>query len=497
MDYSLFFLILPALLVPFLVKGILIRIVFYVLKRNNMPFIHSLVYEGWNDQHIDALMDQIIKFAYRRTNRMFNLAYTLINDGKQVLYMVQQSLSKNPGAKDPHILRLDFTPERLIQCILLFLNDMYREYGNKWWFKRILTLRLHWFSRADFVKRAVKQVFSAPLLKTAMQSRLIGPIVRFLVIPLIGPPVLAFYLVRSFVISLAWEGWVRYLYSILLIRFAYYLVFLYVRRNSLIEHRLSMFSDSKISRQSRHFSDLLNPSLWKEKSARYPQAVTEYLKFLCDNEYPVDRKVLGLDEKAEASFKGFGAAVQRGLSRIFSSTKTAFKKQLDMHIEPDHLKQLSGLFHTLGNAYYPGRKPLYWLSLHDVIIAAYTGSLYFLSRIYKAPVSSPLLKTCTIDVLIKMKDVAQTDLIQYALKTARFSGKLGSTLYRARKGFTLVKSGSGAAGLILSFTTPLLYQHLEDSLRTYMIHRFGRILLLLFEESTKTGKHKFPLESVF
>ena len=168
-----------------------------------------------------------------------------------------------------------------------------------------------------------------------------------------------------------------------------------------------------------------------------------------------------------------------------------------MYSRPDYFEQFKELTQAIGTAYFPETNYVYKLCLHDIISGAYIGSLYLLSKLYTAPIASPLLRTFSIDFFFKIKEISETDLLQYALKSARYTGKIGSILFKARKGISVLKGGTGAAGLAVSIGTPFVYQQIEDGFLGFLFHRYGRILLLLFEESQKKGKNKLPLETIF
>ena len=494
MHYSYLLLVLPAVAVPFLLRFIYIRIIFTILKRKAFPFLHSVIYEGWEDPNIRRLMDDISRLAESKVNKIFPLKFNLIGDGKELLFVIQQQLRKKKESENPQVLHLDFSPERLIQCTLLLLNDIYREYHQKWWFKRIINLKLHWFRRGDSLRKRFSALLRVPVIKELSGARLFGPIARLLLIPLIGPPFLIVFLIRSFVISLLWEGWMRYLYAIILIRSSYYFVFLYTKHNEQIERRLQIFDEKNISAQREHFSDFLDPHLWHQKSPGFASAAKTYMECLDVFGYPRDKKFAAAPVNDAGKIQSILWEIAH---RIFKSSKSAVKKQLDMYSHPDYASQLIMMANSIGNEYYPGQQYIDRLCIHDLLAVSYIGSLYLLSHLYSAPFASPLLRSFSIDFLFKIKEISETDLLQYALKGVRYSGKIGSLLFRAKKGFAVLKGGTGAVSLAVSLGTPIIYQHIEDSLVAFLFHRYGRLLILLFEESVKRPHDKVPLNHVF
>ena len=493
MSISLLLLAVPVIVTPLLLRFFYIHAVYMLVRKKEYPLIHELVHSGWDDERIEDLMTKVHAYAKSRVSGFFSPEFDMELDVKAVMLLVQQKFSsKEPGTSK---LSFTFTPERLIQSALLLISDFYREFGDKWWFKRLLNIKLIWFKRGKGLKNLIDSVKKIKIVRTIVSARVIGPVFRFLLIPVIGPPIIAFYLVRSLTVTAFWEGWIRYIYSVLLVRFAYYTVFLYSSGNSVIEKRLSQFSRRNISKRTEYIEQFFDPVTWGEKSPEYPDAVLSYTEFLKTIDQPKDDRVFGGPEERSV-FSETARGVKKMLSVFIRSSGRAIKKQIRNYGHPEYGRQLIGMASSIGRSYYDAH-PFYNICIHEILLTSYSASLFLLGQIYKAPGSSPLLRSVSIDILFKIKSFAETDIAGYILKSAKFSGRIGTILFQTRKGLNLLKGSGGILSFFLSLGPPILYQHIEDGIITFLFHRWGRCLLRLFEESKKSSRNKTRLYDVF
>jgi len=470
--------LLPVFLIPPLVRFTATRIVLRVARRSMLPREIKGLQAGWQREADVRALEAVETFARERLGGFLVPSYDLLSDGRELLCRIQAIYL--PKSTDK--LSFTFSAKTAAECALLIFSDLYREFGRHWWFRGLKKVRLIWFRRVFEAGRKYYAVLEVPVLKQLNRTRLMGGLVRLILVPVIGFPFMVWYLIRSSVVTTLYEGSFRYLYAVGLMRIGYYGIHLYGKGNPAIEARIANISRGRILELESAFERKLSPRRWKPKSGVYPEAVLCYRKLLAYYGVADDPKVNGLDRDS-AGPGGLWRGTGRLLSRFSRSAMRSFEKQLrPQKPEPDHQRQLVTLIREIPAVYHPGtQNPLLHFRVGDLLDSGYMAAVLALGKIYRVPASHSLLDRISVDFLIKAKAFGDDDGVRNALagigKSARYLG----LFLRSRR---LLKTARGLISpfnLAVSIGGPLLLQQLQDLAGEFAYHRIGRILLYLCE----------------
>lgn len=470
--------LLPVFLVPALVRFAATRIVLRIARRSMLPReIHDLQ-AGWQQATDVRALEAVEAFARERLGGFLVPRYDLLADGRELLCRIQAIYLPKATGK----LSFTFSAKTAAECALLIFSDLYREFGRHWWFRGLKKVRLIWFRRVFEAGRKYRAVLEVPVLNQLNRTRLMGGLVRLILVPVIGFPFMVWYLIRSSVVTTLYEGSFRYLYAVGLMRIGYYGIHLYGKGNPAIESRIAKISRARIIELEKAFEQKLSPRRWERKSMVYPEAVLCYRELLDYFGVAADAQVNDLDREA-AGPGGIWGRSGRLLGRFSRSAMRSFKKQLRPDKpEPNHQHQLGTLIREIPAVYHPGaQNPLLHFRVGDLLDSGYMAAVLALGKIYRVPASHSLLDRISVDFLLKAKAFGDDDTVRNALAGIGQSARYLGLFLRSRRLVTTARGMLSPFTLAVSIGGPVLLQQLRDLAGEFAYHRTGRILLYLCE----------------
>jgi hypothetical protein len=234
--HALLVVVLPILIIPLLMRFIIGKIVIFKAGQKFLPLYLKKQHRGWQTAQDRQTMSTLNAFALQRLKGGLVFKADLKEDVKTILLCIQ---AINHPESAPADVSFSFSVRKLLDCALLFFSDLYKEFAGKAWFKLIRRVRLGWFSRIWNVRKYYELLFAHPLLEKLRRARIPGKIIRLVLIPLIGLPSLIWYVVRSIVFSVFFEGFYRFFYALVLLKIGYYALYLYGRENRSIRQYTS------------------------------------------------------------------------------------------------------------------------------------------------------------------------------------------------------------------------------------------------------------------
>jgi hypothetical protein len=465
--------VLPVLLLPFLMRFVVGRVVLSMVKRRYLPEYRKELLEGWESEGDRAAMKEACAFAFDRLKFHFVIRPDFKAD-LRVLFLVIKN-AYNPGS-DPSKEEYRFSLRRLVECFFLAFCDLYRDYADKRWFKTIARFRLIWFFRVVNLGKYYRALFSLPAFPFLQSTRILGRILRLLLIPVFGIPMVVVDVLKSVFMSLFYEGYFRFLYGLLLMKIAYYGLYLYGRENSVVSKRIKSIPRERVNGIFADVEKAIDPASFPGFSAGFDDAVKAYGECLAD--YGLARDPVYRDERP-----GLADKARNILDRIRTVVYKAYGPK--PRGETGSLKlqdQAYGLYRRISECYAPrAKEPLLRLRIHELIECGYMGSVLTLNKLLTTPVVNALLDRISADLVIKVKAFADLDFVKLGVRQVKGAYKyyrilsIGSKIWRVASGiaspFTLIWTAGG----------PVLFQQLRDSVLEYLFHRQGRLLIYAWE----------------
>jgi hypothetical protein len=469
--------ILPLILLPLLMRSVVGRIILFRVRRKYLPHYLENLYKGWESEDDKKAIKEVSCLALQRLKYHFIFKPEFLTDAKALLLSIKNIYNTDKTGKEDYIFT--FSLLSLIECALLAFSDIYKEYSNKPWFRFIENRKLIWFYRARNVQKIYTMLFSHPLMDRLRRMRILGKVLRLLFIPLLGIPSLLWYILRSVTISIFVEGFFRFFYALVLMKFGYYALYLYGKENTQISKRIKNIPRKKLGDMNRQIQESILPRVWEEKSSRYPDAVTAYLAVLKSIGVPLDREVIPEDQSFMEKTKDI-------LDRVTTSFKRAYKKHNPLNKKGMGDKdKIIQLYQEISRQYVPkARIPFTYLRLKELIAAGYMASVMILHKILSTPGAKLLLNKISGDFAVKLTSVVKSDLVQDGAKGVKGMYKY-YRLYRiGSRAFRVLRGIASPYTLIWTFGSPVLFQQLLDLLKEYIAHRTGRLLLFTWESHT-------------
>ncbi|MBN1697078.1 MAG: hypothetical protein JW881_06165 [Spirochaetales bacterium] len=465
--------VLPLFIIPLIMRFIVGRIVLFFVRRKFLPAYLKKLYRGWETSDDRSAIEAIQKLAFQRLRAHFIFKPLLVEDIKAILISIKNTY--NPEA-DREKLTFSFSIVRLMECSLLAFSDLYREFGDAMWFKLIKNIRIIWFYRVWNLKKFYELVFSIPFIDRLRRTRVIGKLIRAALIPILGIPTLIWYVARSIVISVFFESFFRFFYALILMKAGYYAIYLYGKKNTHISKRIKSIPKKKLGELNSRIEEMIKPSLWREKSSRYPAASRLYRELLTEFGITRDASVEEIKENPFGTTKTI-------LRRIASSFKKAYQKQNPFYRnrENDKLKLLR-LYREIAGVYVPGtNEPFQYLRLEELIATGYMASVLILHKVLTTPGIRLLLDKISGDFAITLTSLVSHEAVKAGFKGAKDAYKYYRLYRLGSRAWRVVRGIVSPYTLIWTLGSPVLFQQLQDLLKEYAAHRIGRLMLYCWE----------------
>jgi hypothetical protein len=470
--YTTLVIILPIIIIPLLMRFVIGKIIIFNAKKKYLPHYLHNQRRGWEIDIDEQAIDKLNTIALQRLKGAFIFKPDMQTDIKAILLYIQNIY--NPGA-DTEKLSFSFSIKKLLDCAVLFFCDFYKEYADKKWFKLIQNIRIVWLYRIWNVRKYYEIVFSHPVMDRLRRMRLLGKILRILLIPLLGLPSLLWYILRSIIISVLYEGFYRFLYALMLMKVSYYALYLYGRQNKDISKRIKSIPKKKLAEFNKQIQARLLPSAWPEKSSRYHRAVVVYLKSLERMGVAPDPEVLGQDPGFLEKAKKIFVRVKAAFSRSYAKTIPFIKKQEYKNNIIMHLLNISAVYVPHAD------KPYRYLRIKELIATGYMASIIIMHKILSTPGITILLNKLSLNYALKLSAMARQQLVVDSVKGAGDLYKY-YRLYRiGSRALKLLRGLSGPGGLMWSLGSSVLFQQVQDLLKEYVVHRISRLSLFTWE----------------
>jgi hypothetical protein len=473
-------LLIPVLFLPLLMRFIVSRFLLFRVKRKYLPgYLRKLV-DGWKTETDRKALEQVNDYALKRMKYHFVFKPDFITDMKAILLNIKAVYE--PASDSPDAV-FSFSIAGLAECALLAFSDIYREYGDKPWFKAIRNLKLIWFFRVRRLQKIYHMLFSHPLFEQIQRFRLSGRIFRILLIPVLGFPQIIWYAVQSIFISIFTEGFFRFFYGLLLLKFGYYSLYLYGKENSHIKKRITLIPKKKLSEMNRQIQAMILPSGWEKKSRIFPGAVSVYLSMLKESGIVQDPEVI-------ESARTFLEKTKDLIGRIRGTIKRAYDKHnpFSGKEDSDWIK-VRNLFYAVGREYTKGSDtPLVRLRINEIVAAGYMASVMIFHKLFSTPGLRLILDKIPVSFALKLVKTAKTDAIKMGMDTAKEAMKYYRLFRLGYRAYKIVRGIVSPYTLVWTLANPIVFQQVKDLLNEYIAHRTGRLLLYTWESSVLKKK---------
>jgi hypothetical protein len=469
---------------------IISRLVILFAKRNYLPRFLKELDIGWQTKEDLQALEAVKKLAQERLRHHFLFRYRFKEDFEAILFCIQNIYHSDKSSEK---LKFSFSIKKLVYCALLGFCDIYKEFSQKKWFKLIQNVRLIWFWRLTSFNKLFQSFFDIPLINKLHRTRLLGQLLRLLLIPLLGVPLLLWYVLKSISVSILYEGFFRFLYGILFLKVGYYAIYLYGRNNTIINKRIEEIPKKRISEIHKDMEEMMSQTFQTEKSKHFANAFEKYQSLLIEFGIGEDEKLKNYFFKSDLPFnQRIGKKLFSIIKRILTSTKEAFKKQNPFTLSQTQDKeQFLKLYSEIGKVYFPRiKEPILMLRFRESIELGYLASISALNLFFTNPGTDILFSNISLDFILKVKAITKQDFIRKAFSKFNSSYKYLSIFNKAYQVIRVARGIITPYNLIFSLGSPIVFQNVQNIIKEFVFHKTGRLLLYSWESNTlkRTGQ---------
>lgn len=463
-------LIIPIFLIPLTMRFIVSPLIFKRLKKKYIKKITSNLGESWFDPKDLESVDYLTNYAWKDLSRPFVLSYnmTRLKEQFESLFLGISRIYNSGSNK----ISMEFSVQKILEAAYMLFEDLHRDFRDIKLFKILEKLPINLFFRASQVNRSLRVFTRNRIIMRFNKYRITAKVLRFLLIPFLGLPIVVTQLLFSLLYSTIFEGYLRFVYGIILLKVGYYTIYLYSSResslyNSKVFNKEEIIHKAKII-QSRHtkFNNrfTFSPSL--------KEALNLLREELDKNEVPVDSE---LDDREFIKLS----------KRIFDSVKNAVSSEFDNDRKKLlEVKPLLSIFNKIGSVYYPkSSKPLFNIRVKEALEFGYFFTTISLKTVYSVPGFRSLIDRVPLKLVIDISDIINNEKVKKALPHIKKGKRIWSNLqnyYLASR--ALFKRGNPAI-FAATMVTPIIYHHTLITLKEYVYNVSSLLLIDSLESS--------------
>lgn len=469
-------LIIPILAVPLAMKFIIAPLICRKLRKSffkNLSFLSE--YDDLTQKDIEAL-NYLEESSKKGLHTPFVISYNYTFLRSQIINMFY-NISAIYGNND--ITNYEFSIQKVIEAMYLLFEDLHKNFKLLKIFKFLEKLPLNVFLRVNNINKFVKLLTRHKVFRVFQKYRITGKFLRIIFIPIIGLPIIISQLFFSLIYSTLLEGYMRFIYGLIVMKIGYYTVYLYSDRNNSL-HKNIKFCHQKIITKGEMIEQ-------RHKNFREKAVTSEKLSEALES-LKTELESMGVLPNRECNPDT--GTLERTFSRIKNSLKNAVKSEFsETYTANLKIDDLLSITKKVGSSYFPGSKnPILQMRAKEFIELGYFATNVILKSIYTVPGLKQTLDKVPLKVIINInKYLEENKLKKYIphLKKGKKAISNARTYYLATK---VLLRRSNPITFAVSFVSPMIIQQTQDMFKEYVYNTYGLLLIDSFEASHLKSK---------
>lgn len=479
-------LLIPIIIIPLIMRLIIAPLILLRLKTKYVKDLTSTIKDGWVDDRDLEAIEYLKKHAWKGLNSPFVISYNfnfLTTQVKTLFADITKIYNNNSKSQ----INLQFSIQKILETFYLIFEDLHKDLKLMKIYRFLEKLPISTFLRITKLNRSIKVITHNRVIKLLQKYRVTTKVLRFIFVPILGVPIILSQLIFSLLYTTLFEGYLRFIYGLILIKVGYYTIYLYSDRNSSLHNRIKFSKDDIIKRgniiEDRHthfknryyFSSHLN-------------SVMEIFKAQLEKE--------GIVSSREASSEN--DTLERLFKRISNTVKNTIESELNYETTNKfNLKPLINISKIIGQEYFPEcEQPLFNLRVKEFIELGYFLTTLSLKNIYTIPASRRFLDKIPLKFVIDISDFIEDRNIKKYIPHIKKGGRVVKNIQSYYWASRLILKRSHPIVFAASMVTPLLFQQVQDSLKEY-VYNMSCLLLIDSYESTTLKDDKCRINSLF
>ncbi|QEN04863.1 hypothetical protein EW093_09150 [Thiospirochaeta perfilievii] len=457
---------------------IIAPIILFRLKRKYIKDLTSTIKDGWIDDRDLEAIEYLKQHAWKGLTTPFVISYNFIFLKEQVKTLFVD-ITKIYNDDNNYEINLKFSIQKILEALYLLFDDAHKDLKILGIYKILERLPVNLFLRITKLNRSIKFITQNKIIRILQKYRITTKVFRLILTPFLGIPIIISQLIFSLLYSTLFEGYLRFIYGLILIKVGYYTIYLYSDRNSSLHKRLQ-FSHKEIIKKGniieKNFTEFNNRFIFTKQLEGALKSLERSL---------IEAHIMP-SKKTTKDVDRF----DRVLKRLSNTLKNTVDSELNYNKQSNFdFKPLLGIINNIGKVYFPNsNQPIYNLRVKEFLELGYFVTTVSLKNIYLIPTSKQLLDRIPVKFVFDISDfVVDKNLKEYIPKI-----KYGSRVLKSIQSYywatRLVVKRSNPVVFAASFVTPILFQQLQDSIKEYIFNISGLLLIDSYESTLLKDK---------
>lgn len=447
------------------------------LKRKHLKKITSTIGEGWIDDRDIEAVDFLNRYAWKGLNSPFVISYNFTFLKNQILNMLIE-LTRIYNDEVDGKVNLKFSLQKVLESLYLFFEDIHGDMKRIRFFRILEKLPINLFLRVTKLNRTLRIITQNRIIRTLNKYRVTAKIFRLLLIPILGVPIILIQLLFSLIYTTLFEGYIRFIYGIILIKVGYYTIYLYSNRNSALHKRLN-FSHREIIKRGQ----IIEERHTKFKN-RYTYSTSLHSAMQTLKDELTKEGIMHDKEMAKNVNK-----VERIAKRLSNTLKNTIESELNSAENTFNLKPLLKIIQTIGKVYFPhSEEPLFNMRVKEFIEFGFFVTTLSLKNIYTIPAANHILDRIPLKLVLDINDFIEQTQIKRYLPEIKKGGRIIKNLQSYYWTSRLFIKRAHPVVFAASMVTPILFQQVQESTKEYLFNITGLLLIDSYESTVLKSK---------
>ena len=448
------------------------------LKSKYVKDLTSTIKEGWVDDRDLEAIEYLKSHAWKGLSTPFVISYnfTFLQTQIKTLFVDITQIYNEDSTSE---INLKFSIQKILEALYLIFEDVHSDLKMMKIYTLLEKLPINLFLRITKLNKSIRVITQNRIIRILQKYRVTAKIFRLLLIPFLGLPIIMSQLFFSLLYTTLFEGYLRFIYGMILIKVGYYTIYLYSNRNSSLHNRLQFCHKDIIKKgaviEERH-------TQFKNRFF-YSTNLDNALKKL--SEELTKENIIPSKETAKESRK-----FDRIIKRVSNTLKNTIESELSSKMSKSFdFKPLIRIAESIGRVYYPNaEQPIYHLRFKEFLEFGFFVTTVSLKNIYAIPASRKFLDKIPVKLVFDINDfIEDKNIIDYIPKIKK-GGKIIKNIQSYYWASRMIIKRSHPIVFAASMVTPIILQQVQDSFREYIYNMSGLLLIDAYESSILKSK---------
>ncbi|MBN2617685.1 MAG: hypothetical protein JXR64_05170, partial [Spirochaetales bacterium] len=240
-------LLIPIITVPILMRLIIAPLIIHILKSKHIKLLTSTIKDGWIDDKDLEAIEYLKNHAWKGLSSPFVISYNIVFLQTQIKTIFLE-ITKIYCKESENKINLEFSIQKILESLYLFFEDIHKDLKKITLYKFLEKLPIDIFLRVTKLNNNLKIITQNRVFRILNKYRISTKVLRLLLTPILGFPIILTQLIFSLLYTTLFEGYMRFIYGLILIKIGYYTIYAYSDRNSSLHKRLNFSHKELIKR---------------------------------------------------------------------------------------------------------------------------------------------------------------------------------------------------------------------------------------------------------